>query len=37
MDEEAFSQWHHGAVAYAEKAVDVTKIRKEYERMFSLD
>jgi glycosyltransferase involved in cell wall biosynthesis len=37
MDEEAFSQWHHGAVAYAEKAVDVEKIKKEYERMFSLD
>jgi glycosyltransferase involved in cell wall biosynthesis len=37
MDEETFSQWHHGAVAYAEKAVDVGKIRNEYERMFSLD
>ncbi len=34
MDEESFSQWHHGAVAYANEAVDVGKIKKEYERMF---
>jgi glycosyltransferase involved in cell wall biosynthesis len=35
MNEAEFTQWHHGALTYAQKAIDVEKIRDEYRRMFS--
>jgi glycosyltransferase involved in cell wall biosynthesis len=34
MTEEELLQWQQGALVYSEKAVDVEKIRKEYEKMF---
>jgi glycosyltransferase involved in cell wall biosynthesis len=36
MNEEEFCQWQEGALRYAENAVDVEKIRKEYEVMFGM-
>ena len=34
MNKDEFTQWHHSAVTYAQKAVDVENIRDEYRRMF---
>ena len=34
MNEETFSQWHLGAVAYAIKAINVEKIKLEYKKIF---
>lgn len=36
MDEDTLSQWQQGAIAYADSAIDLGKIREEYERMFAL-
>ena len=35
MDGGTLSEWQQGASGYAEKAVDLEKIREEYDRMFS--
>lgn len=34
MSEETFGRWHKGALGYAERAVDVERIRQEYETLF---
>lgn len=34
MNEETFSRWHLGAIVYAERAIDVEKIKLEYKKMF---
>ncbi|MEO6134542.1 MAG: glycosyltransferase [Ginsengibacter sp.] len=34
MDAETLNQWHCGAIDYAEKSVDVEKIREDYGMMF---
>jgi glycosyltransferase involved in cell wall biosynthesis len=36
MDEVVLCEWHRCAVGYAEKAVDVEKVREEYRRMFGV-
>jgi glycosyltransferase involved in cell wall biosynthesis len=35
MDEATFTQWHHGAIAYAVNAIDMDKIRSGYKAMFT--
>jgi glycosyltransferase involved in cell wall biosynthesis len=35
MDKETLSQWSRGAIDYADKAVDVEKIKRQYKEMFA--
>ena len=36
MDLEEMEKWSRGAVDYAEKAVDLEKIKREYREMFGV-
>jgi glycosyltransferase involved in cell wall biosynthesis len=36
MDQEQMDQWSRGALNYAEKAVDVVKIRQQYDNLFDI-
>jgi glycosyltransferase involved in cell wall biosynthesis len=36
LDEGTLSEWQHGTSEYAEKAIDLEKIREEYRKMFSV-
>ncbi len=35
MNKESLQQWQCGAISYAEKAIDTSKIKNQYRRMFS--
>lgn len=35
LNDEAYRQWHRGAVAFAQKSVDVAKIRQQYAELFA--
>lgn len=36
MDEDTLSQWQYGAITYADNAINLKKVREEYEKMFTI-